>query len=137
MELSGTMLLFSNFIADFCVCQNFSTDVLVVHLELGMHEHDQTHLINIMFTSFLQDLDIIEGAPVSGGKIEFQWSRTHHTIYVVQGRVIGAAFMVCVVRNTRQNSSVIFLFSPSCTVGGWRRDAINEALVFKRLWLDH
>ena len=42
------MLFFSNLIADFCVCQNLSNDILVVHLELGMHQHNQKPILLIL-----------------------------------------------------------------------------------------
>ena len=104
------MLFFSDLIADFCVCQNLSTDILVVHLELGMHQHNQTHLVDIMIASFLQDLDIIERALFFGSETKFKWCRPHHTIDLVKGGIVSAAFVVHIVRNSGQHSSIVFLF---------------------------
>ena len=100
------MLFFSNLIANFCVCQNLLTKILVVRLELGMHQHNQVYLVNIMFASILQDLDIIEGAPLFGSKTKFKWCRPHHTIDFVKGGVVGAAFVVCIVWNAGQHLSI-------------------------------
>ena len=137
MELSRSVVFFGYLVADFSVGENLSTYILVVHLELGVHQHNQAHLINIEFASFLQDLYVIKGAPLFGGKTQFKWRRPHHTINFVEGGIIGAAYMVGIVRNTEQNASIVVLFPLCFNVVGGRWDAVDRTLIFERLRLNH